>query len=165
MEDNYGYGWGVWLIPDDRYLIEALSHQPHVTISCNMEKEFAYEFYNTLKILYGTEHKVLFEPHCDLFIDNSSYSNNDVYKCCSGYQCSSPKWDLFRNIHKKYKISNPQLNNLGNFSKSPHLTYSYAQRIQDVKYANNGNLRELNCKLVIADIRNKDPSKWCYVES
>jgi hypothetical protein len=157
IKGNEGYGWGVWLIPEDELLSNMLNHQPHITITCNMEKEIAYEYYNTIKSLYGVEHQILFDSHCDIFKHNK-YTNDELYNYCSGYMCSSVIWDKFENIYNS-KL-NSYVGNYGNFSKNPHLTYSYAKRIQDVIYSNNGKIRELKCKLVIADIRDPEPSKW-----
>ena len=160
IKGNEGYGWGVWLIPEnDELLNNTLNHQPHITITCNMEKEYAYEFFETLKLVYGEKFRLLFDSHCTMFI-GGGYNDNDPYNFCSGYLCSSTIWDKFKKMFDKYKESNPELKNKGNFSKNPHLTYSYAKKTQDIKYTNCGNTREIVCKLVVADIRASEPSEW-----
>lgn len=162
IKGNEGYGWGVWLIPEsDELLNKTMNHQPHITITCNMEKEHAYEFYESLKSLYGEKFSLLLDSHCTMFI--GGYSDNDPYNCCSAYLCSSKIWDKFEKMFNLYKETNLELKNTGDFSKNPHLTYSYAKKVQNVTYANSGKSRELVCKLVVADIRAPEPSGWCVV--
>jgi len=163
IKGNEGYGWGVWLVPEgDELLNNTLSHQPHITITCNMGKENAYEFYESLKSLYGETFCLLLDSHCALFI-GEGYSDYDPYNCCSGYLCSSMTWNKFEKIFNLYRETNPELKHKGNFSKNPHLTYSYAKKVQDVAYANSGKTREIICKLVVADIRASDPNDWRVV--
>jgi hypothetical protein len=156
--ENIGYGWGVWLLVEDDELNSSMSHQAHITVMCNMERDDAIKLFLDITDICGELHIALCNNTCERF-EGIGYSKNDPYPFSSGYYCDVEMWDIISYYCKKrlkYDSS------LGSFSEKPHMTYCYSNDIQKIKYLHLKNKKYLKCKLVVADIRNSEPFKWSY---
>ena len=154
-----GYGYGVWLLVEDDELKLSMDHPVHITIMCNMNKEDAFRLYGNLIEICGKHHITICNNICERFED-TGYSKDEPFKCCSGYYCEVEKWHIISYYCKKRLKYDPTL---GSFSSRPHITYSYSNDFEKTNYLNLKHMKYLKCKLVMADIRHPNPFKWSYV--
>ena len=105
------------------------------------------------------QHIALCNNICENF-KGTGYSKDEPFKYCSGYYCEVEMWQIISRFCKKRLKYDPTL---GSLSERPHITYCYSNDFQNVKLLNLKNRKYLKCKLVLADIRNSDPSKWYFV--
>lgn len=154
-----GYGYGIWLLVEDDELNSNMSHPTHMTVMCNMTKDDAVKLYINLIEICGKEHIVLCNNICEHF-EGTGYSKDEPFRHCSGYYCEVEMWQIISHYCKKRLKYEPTI---GSFSNRPHITYCYSNNFQNVKLLNLKNRKYLKCKLVLADIRNPDPSKWVCV--
>lgn len=156
IENIQGYGYGVWLLVEDDELNSIMNHPTHITIMCNMTKSDAVKLYVTLMEICGKKHVALCNNICENF-EGTGYSKDELFKYCSGYYCEVEMWEIISYYCKQRLKYDPTL---GSLSERPHITYCYSNNFENIKLLNLKNRKYLKCKLVIADIRNTDPSKW-----
>ena len=142
-----GYGFGIWIVPNQQIFHPETRHIPHITIMCNvLDKNELKEIYDDIENKLGNTFVVNLDGKCVEF--DSHYDNDPLV--ATGYNCSCDKWELLKEICKKYN---------GSFSNDPHLSYYYSENSKDLKFKKTLS-REIICKLKMADINSNDCINW-----
>lgn len=140
-----GYGYGVWLVPNSDILKSKIRHIPHVTIMCNMEKKEAMKLHKLL-IIYKKNIQLEIDGKCNLL--SNDYDNDPLYG--SGFNVKYNEFNQFKTAAKKFT---------GDFSFSPHLTFDYSKKKNDVKIQDITSML-VDSEICVADITHDDPNKW-----
>jgi hypothetical protein len=142
-----GYGFGIWIIPNQELSHPKIKHIPHITIMCNvLNKKELDDIYVEIKKKMGNTFIIKLGGDCVEF--TSQYSNDPL--SASGFNCTCDKWNELKDICEKYD---------GSFSYKPHLSYYYSKNKEDLEYKNTLS-RQLICTLKKADINSEDCTKW-----
>ena len=187
---NSGYQYGLWFVPNDYTFLHStlhMKHIPHITLVCNITNK------SHLSLLYHSICEYLSNTSSFIFIPNPislshiSYVNDDDNGDDNswGYTC---KWnDEHVDIYSLINTFMKKFNIKGSISTNFHMTIHYDKHIslfnheiETIKnyFITTGGARGTrgtrgskccnnninDCKLVMVDIHDSNPSMWRIIE-
>ena len=144
-----GYGFGVWLIPEENQELKFIKHQPHITIMCMMEREDAFKLKDKLSVVMGEEFTA--EISRESCVLGGSYHKEERLKS-SGYKCYVNGWYIAQRVCQVFG---------GAFSYDAHLSSHYSE--EGLEMRDLGSDIKVKCRMEVVDIRDDHPKNWCIL--
>jgi hypothetical protein len=147
---HMGYGYGIWLVYDGDQFVTP--HIGHVTVACFMQEENARRLYADIRRVCPSQISVQVTGAPESF--PAAYYARDTNKMHSwGYNCTSDKWPLLRDICVHYDADfSPQAHTSIEYGMDPALFSPVAMEGADA--------RTMECDICLVDIRSDFPVDW-----
>ena len=148
-----GYGYGVWLVYNQKIFAQPTPHIGHITIACFMKKNDSTDLYNEIIQDVDTTFKVTTDGLPVLFPHNL-YEHDKNNLCSWGFNFKYNALPKLQTISNKYKCD---------FSYQPHTSIEYAHNASGFKPFCVEKIT-LNCKVHLVDIRSDFPNDWNIIQ-
>jgi len=146
-----GYGYGLWLVYEDKEL--KTEHISHFTVTSFMNRDDSAKLFRELSEIHN-QTEIIINGNSEYYY--SSFEEHDKNKMCSwGYDGKCTQWKIYRSICNNYECQ---------FTSSPYTSMEYGLYPKLLKPQN---IRDkiLQCRLCHVDLRSDFPEDWKIIQS